>query len=67
MRPSIVLVLLAFVALGFLLGFAATYDSKPQTNSTDQAQLFDECIAKAENDAQVSEDEYFACAYNIYS
>jgi hypothetical protein len=66
-RSSIVLLLLVFAALGLLLSLAATYDSERQTNSSDQARLFDECIAKAEKDGELIEDEYFACAYNIYS
>lgn len=71
-----VLLILAFVLLGLLLGFAASFDTpRAETapiptnidsrDSEIQSKLFEDCIKNAGLDG-LTEDEYFRCAYNIY-
>ena len=81
MLATVVLLALVFILLGLLLGFAASFDA-PQTEREGfpvipadigardpeiQSKLFEDCIKDAKFDGELTEDEYFRCAYGIYS
>lgn len=77
MLSIILLLVLAFVVLGLLLGYAASYDiPRSETrflpeNITErdpevQQKLFEDCIEDAKSDGNLTDDEYFRCAYDIY-
>jgi hypothetical protein len=76
MLSSVTLFVLAFACLGLLLGFASSHDNTelvphPGTAIENrdpalQAKSFDKCISDSGEDGAVSEEEYNACAYEIY-
>jgi hypothetical protein len=67
-RSSIVVLVLGFTALGLLLGTAQVRNVEPQTERDPNVQqaLFDECINRARSAGELTDDEYYRCAYDIY-
>lgn len=41
-------------------------DDEPVRDTAEQAKLFDQCKKDAEADGNLTEDEYYGCAYSIY-
>jgi hypothetical protein len=78
MLSTVILFVLTFGILGLLLGIAASYDSATSIrfkvlpeNIEDrdpeiQRQLFEDCIKDARFDGELTDDEYYRCAYSIY-
>jgi hypothetical protein len=66
---SVALFLLAFAVRGLLLGLAASHGTAEliRPSQAEQARLFDDRIPQASSDGELAENEYYACAYNIYS
>jgi hypothetical protein len=66
---SVALFLLAFAVRGLLLGLAASHGTPElvRRSQAEQAGLFDDRIQQASSDGELAENEYYACAYNIYS
>jgi hypothetical protein len=52
-----------------LLGLAASHGTPElvRPSQAEQARLFDDRIQQASSDGELAENEYYACAYNIYS
>lgn len=75
---SVILLTLTFAIFGLLLGFAESFDTPRlerdlalpvDIDARDpeiQGILFEECIKDAELDGELTEDEYYGCAYNIH-
>ena len=70
MWSTVVLFVLTFAILGLFLGLAESYDAPindDQAPTTEeQSRLFDECTSEAGRDGELTEEEYFKCAYDIY-
>jgi hypothetical protein len=66
---TVALFLLAFAVRGLLPGLAASHGTHEliPLGPAEQASLFDDRIQQASSDGELAENEYHACAYNIYS
>jgi hypothetical protein len=76
MLSTVVLLILTFALFGLLLGFAVSFDT-PRVEQTlpenidardpeIQSKLFEDCIKDAGLDGELTDDEYYGCAYSIY-
>jgi hypothetical protein len=66
---TVALFLLAFAVRGLLPGLAASHGTPEliPLSPAEQASLFGDRIQQASSDGELAENEYYACAYNIYS
>ncbi|MCI0564273.1 MAG: hypothetical protein MN733_37850 [Nitrososphaera sp.] len=80
MLSTVTLFVLTFIILGLLLGIAESYDANRQNTISGeilpqdiedrdpevQSRLFEQCTSEASKGGELTEDEYFQCAYEIY-
>lgn len=68
---AIIIFVFTFAILGLLLGISASYDAQlsddiERRDLQLQTVLFDKCVTEAESNGELTEEEYFKCAYSIY-
>jgi hypothetical protein len=73
MKSTIVLFVAVFAILGLLLGYASALDvERPlpknieNRDPTVQQRLFEACTNDARSDGELTDEEYYRCAYSVY-
>jgi hypothetical protein len=74
MKSTIVLFVTVFAILGLLLGYASALDVEQRAlpekiehrDPMVQQRLFEACTNNARSDGDLTDEEYYRCAYSIY-